>query len=77
MIEKPLKPAKKKPRRKKLKVKGPRGRPPTGKVRVAPMPSINPEHYNRLKMVARATKSSVATTCERAIDILHLQTFHM
>ena len=76
MNDKIVKPAKKKPR-KKPKIKGPRGRPATGKRRIAPMPSISPEHYMRLKLTARANKTSVATTCERAIDILHLQTFHM
>lgn len=55
----------------------PRGRPATGKIRTTSMPNIQPEYYDKLKSIARAQRRSIAKTVEYAIDMAHLQTFHM
>ena len=75
----PSTPAKKKSKKKPAYTgpPRPRGRPATGKVRTASMPNINPEFYWKLQSCARANRTSLARTVEYAIDLLHLQTFHM
>lgn len=71
-------PAKKKPKKKAYTgPPRPRGRPPTGKIRTCPMPHVQPEFYMKLQSCAKANRRSIAKTVEYAIDLLHLQTFHM
>lgn len=58
-------------------VKRPRGRPATGKQRICPMPHVKPDFYMKLQSIAKAQRTSIARAAEYAIDLAHLQTFHM